>query len=247
MILTKKIARKRLMITKTKRQMVSREVKIPRKVHFWGVSPAPGKHNAVDSIPMLTALRDYLKLGDKEREVTRILNNKFVKVDGKIVKERRYPVGFMDVVSIEGQDHDYRVLYDSKGRLTLTKDMAKNSGTKLAKVEDKKTTKGGKIQLVLHDGQNIITDDKTIKSGDVLVLKIPEKQIIQTLKFQAGNKAFLTGGSHVGKIATVKKIEIKESSHANLIHFEEGFSTVTDYVFIIGTPKFTFEFNEVAQ
>jgi small subunit ribosomal protein S4e len=51
----------------------------------------------------------------------------------------------------------------------------------------------------------------------------------------------------VGKIATVKKIEIKESSHANLIHFEEGFSTVTDYVFIIGTPKFTFEFNEVAQ
>jgi len=247
MILTKKMVRKRPMITKTKRQMVSREVKIPRKVHFWGVSPAPGKHNAVDSIPMLTALRDYLKIGDKEREVTRILNNKFVKVDGKIVKERRYPIGFMDVVSIEGQDRDYRVLYDSKGRLTLTPDMEKNAGTKLAKVEDKKTTKGGKIQLVLHDGQNIITEDKNIKSGDVLVLKIPEKQILQTLKFQVGNKAFLTGGSHVGKVATVKKIEIKESSHANMIHFEEGFATVTDYVFIIGTPKFTFEFNEVAQ
>lgn len=235
------------MITKTKRQMVSREVKIPRKVHFWGVTPAPGKHNAVDSIPLLTALRDYLKIGDKEREVTRILNGKFVKVDGKIVKERRYPIGFMDVVSIEGQEHDYRVLYDNKGRLTLTEDMQKNTGTKLAKVEDKKTIRGGKIQLILHDGQNIITEDQGIKSGDVLVLKIPEKQILHTLKFQVGNKAFLTGGSHVGKVVTVKKIEIKESSHANMIHFEEGFATITDYVFIIGTPKFTFEFNEVAQ
>ncbi|MHB1470728.1 MAG: 30S ribosomal protein S4e [Thermoplasmataceae archaeon] len=234
------------MITKTKRQMVSRAVKIPRKVHFWGVSPTPGKHNAADSLPMLTALRDYLKLGDKEREITRILNNKLVKVDGKTVKERRYPIGFMDVVSVDGHEHDYRVLYDSKGRLTLTQDMKGNSGTKLAKVEDKKTTKGGKIQLVLHDGQNIITEDKSIKSGDVLVLKLPGKEILQILKFQVGNKAFLTGGSHVGKVATVKKIEIKESSHANMIHFEEGFSTVTDYVFIIGTPKFTFEFNEVA-
>ena len=232
------------MINKTKRQMVPPTVMIPRKTYFWSATPSTGKHNRKSSVALLTVLRDYAKLGDKEREITRILAAGEVKVDGRVTKERRTAVGFMDVISIPSIKKIYRVIYDNKGRLTIRQESEKNSEIKPMKVMKKVITTGGKIQLSFHDGQNILTDDKGIHPGDVLIMKMPEKEIKEIIKMQPGNKVFLTGGSHVGKIATVKKIEIKESSHANLVHFQEDFSTVTDYAFPISGPRYTFEIPE---
>lgn len=235
------------MITKTKRLMASRVVNIPRKTFFWSPSARAGRHNKESAVPLLTILRDYLHIGDKEREITRILANGLVKVDGKIVKDRRFPVGFMDVVSIDQIDKSYRVVYDTRGRLVIADESKENSERKLMKVLDKKTIKGGKTQLTLHDGQGILTEDKSIKPGDVLIVKLPEKSVEHVLKLQPGNKAFLVGGSHVGKTVTVKKIEIKKSSYANLVHFEEDFSTISDYVFVVGGPKYSFEVPKVGE
>ncbi len=229
------------MINKTKRQMVPSTVMIPRKTYFWSVTPQTGKHNKESAIALLTVLRDYAKLGDKEREITRILSAGEVKIDGRVVKERRTAVGFMDIISIPAIKKSYRVMYDTKGRLVIREEIEKNSDLKPMKVMKKVITKGGKIQLSFHDGQNIITNDASIKPGDVLIVKVPEKEIKEVIKMQAGNKVFLTGGSHVGTVATVKKIEIKESSHANLIHFQEDFSTITDYAFPVSGPRYAFD------
>ena len=228
------------MINKTKRLVISRATKIPRKVFFWGATPNAGKHTGESSVALLTVLRDYLKLGDKEREVTRMLNSGFIKLDGRIVKERKTAVGFMDVISVVPLNQHYRVLYDSKGRLVVKEEDVKNSNIKPMKVFNKITTKGGKTQLVLHDGQNFITEDKSISTGDVLIMTVPEKKVQHIIKMQPGNKAFLTGGAHVGSTGTIKKVEVKESSTSNLVHFEEGFSTIADYTFIIAGPKSSF-------
>lgn len=228
------------MINKTKRLVISRAVKIARKEYFWAATPMTGRHNKENSVALLTVIRDYLKLGDKEREVTRMLNNGLVKVDGRVTKSRKTALGFMDVISVESLKLYYRIVFDNKGRLVVRKEEEKNSVYKPKKVTNKITTKGGKTQLVFHDGANILSDDKNIATGDVIVLKVPENSIEQVLKMQPGNKAFLTGGEHVGSIGTIKKVEIKESSGKNLIHFEEGFSTVSDYAFVIGSPKYTF-------
>lgn len=229
------------MITKTKRLMISRSVKIPRKTYFWGASPRPGKHNRKDSMALLTALRDYLKVGDKEREITRILVNGLVKVDGRVVKDRRFPVGFMDIISLEQVGKSFRLLYDKKGGLVLGEESKENSDKKLMKVMNKITVKGGKTQLSFHDGQIITTENKDVNTGDVVLVTIPDKKIQEVMKLQPGNKVFLTGGSHAGNIATIKKIEIKESSHKNLIHFEEGYSTITDYAFVVSGSKYSYE------
>lgn len=229
------------MINKTKRLVIPRVTKIPRKNFFWGATPNPGKHTKESSVALLTVLRDYLKLGDKEREVTRMLNSGFVKIDGRVVKSRKTAVGFMDVISIVPTDEHFRVVYDMKGRLIVNKEDEKKSTLKPMKVYNKITTKSGKTQLVLHDGQNFITEDKTISTGDVLILNVPEKKIQHVIKMQPGNKAFLTGGAHVGNIGTIKKVEVKESSGRNLVHFEEDFSTVADYTFMIAGPKYSFE------
>ena len=228
------------MINKTKRLVISRAAKIPRKNFFWGATPDAGKHSRESSVALLTVLRDYLKLGDKEREITRMLNSGFIKLDGKIVKSRKTAVGFMDVISVVPMEKHYRVLYDNKGRLIVREEDEKSSTIKPMKVFNKITTKAGKTQLTLHDGQNFLSDDKSISTGDVLIMSVPEKKVQHVIKMQPGNKAFLTGGSHVGNIGTIKKVEVKESSASNLVHFEEDFSTISDYTFVIAGPKYSF-------
>ncbi|MEM0158011.1 MAG: 30S ribosomal protein S4e [Thermoplasmataceae archaeon] len=233
------------MINKTKRLMVPRSVDIPKKTFFWGSTPTPGSHSAERSVTLLTLLRDYLHYGDKEREITRILNSGFVKVDGKIAKERRRGVGFMDLVELAPLKKSYRIIYDKKGRLQAVPEKESLVNVKLLKVLDKISNAPGKFQLCFHDGQNIVTEDTDITPGDVLVVQIPEKKVLNILKLQSGNKVFLTGGSHVGSVATVKKVEVKESSGSNLIHFEEGFSTIAEYAFPISSPKYQYEMPEV--
>ena len=50
------------------------------------------------------------------REVTAILMQRHVKVDGKVRTDATYPAGFMDVVQIEKTDEHFRLIYDTKGR-----------------------------------------------------------------------------------------------------------------------------------
>ena len=232
-------------ISKTKRHMLPRVVKVPRKEYFWGTSAIAGKHNTKSSVPLLHVLRDYLHLGDKEREITRILNAGMVLIDGRKVKERRTSVGFMDLISVVPNNEHFRIVYDKKGRLVPKKEIERFSSTKFLKVEGKNTIRGGKTQIVLHDGQNFISSQDLVP-GDVIVAKLPEKSIEEVLKMQPGSKVYITGGSHIGETATIKKIEVKKSSSANLVEMEEGFETVSDYVFVIGTQRFSYDFEEAA-
>ncbi len=228
------------MITRTKRQMLPRVVKVARKEYFWGASARPGRHSTESSVPLLHVLRDYLHLGDKEREITRILNSGFVLVDGKKVKDRRIGVGFMDLVTVVPTSQNYRVLYDRRGRLVLRNESEKFAGVKYLRVKNKRTVSDRKTQLSFHDGQNTISD-ADLTPGDVVTVKLPEKKFQEILKMQPGSKVFITGGSHVGETATVKKIEVKKSSSANLVEMEEGFETISDYVFVIGSSKSFYE------
>ena len=234
------------MITKSNRQTIPRVIQIPRKTFFWGVSAVPGGHRKDESIPMLHILRDYLKIGDKEREITRILNDGQVLVDGRKIKQRRYAAGFMDIISIPSMKKHYRILYDKRGKLRPYEEKEASAQVKLKKVKGKYTTEGGKIQLLLHDGQNFITSDSTIRPGDVVAVHVPDKKIESVIKLQPGTRAFLTGGSHVGTQAVIKNIEISKSSGSNLIHMEEGFSTISDYVFPIAGGKFSYQVPEQA-
>ncbi|MCL4444824.1 MAG: 30S ribosomal protein S4e [Candidatus Thermoplasmatota archaeon] len=227
-------------INKTKRHMLPKVVKVPRKEYFWGTSARAGKHSRESSVALLHVLRDYLHAGDKEREITRILNSGFVLIDGKKIKDRRTAVGFMDLITLVPTNESFRVIYDNKGRLVLKKENEKYLAIKLMRVSNKKTIDGGKVQIVFHDGQNMISD-LDVRTGDVITVSLPDRKPGEVYKLQPGSRAFITGGSHVGETGTVKKIEVKKSSSANQVEFEEGFETISDYVFIIGTARSSYD------
>ena len=184
-------------------------------------------------------MRDILKLANSSREVRRILHDGNVMVDGNIVRDHRFPVGLFDVITIPKIDSSYRVLLDRKQRLMLHK--VSDSGIKLYRINDKTNVKGGAIQLNLHDGSNIISDEFSYRTSDSVLVSLPERKVLQHLVYKPGNLALITGGAHSGELATIKEIRKVRSSMPNTVSLRStyDFETVEDYVFVIGknTPE----------
>ena len=205
----------------------------------WTVKPSPGPHSIEGSLPLLIIVRDILQLADNAREARIILNNGEILVDGRIRKDYKFPVGFMDVIQIPKTKKAYRVLPDERGRLALHPIEKENIDFKLCRIEDKTTIKGGKTQLNLHDGRNFITDGE-YKTGDVLVLNVPEQEIKDHIKFESGTIGLITGGKHIGEKGTVKEINITHGSMPNTVLMETNqktFQTLQEYVFVLGKDK----------
>ena len=97
----------------------------------------------------------------------------------------------------------------------------------------KTTIKGAKTQVHLHDGRNLLfNENPEYKTGDSLVISLPDQEVKSYHKFEEGSIAYLTGGNHIGELATVRGQDIKRSSKANEVQFDD-FGTISDYVFII--------------
>ena len=186
-------------------------------------------------MPLGVILRDVLGLAHSRREAKRMVATRKVLVDGKIESDSGRGVGLMDVLTV-GEDH-YRCVLDENGKLRYRSIPAKNSSSKLCRVMGKTTIRGGKTQVHLHDGRNITVDDaKKYNSGDTLVISLPDQEVSGHHAFSEGVLAYLTGGSHIGSTAKVVSKDVKRSSKANEVQFED-FGTVADYVFVIGSKK----------
>ena len=177
-----------------KRYKAPKSWPIHPKEDTWTVKPSAGSHAIIDSIPLTLVIRDILKLADNAREAKRIINSGNVLVDGRIVKDYKFPVGFMDIVEIPKTGESYRVLLDRKGRLQL--DSIDDNNSKLCKIVNKTTIKGGKTQLNLHDGKNVIIDEDDYSVGDVISLKVPEQEINEAFALAEGATVLVTGGKH---------------------------------------------------
>jgi small subunit ribosomal protein S4e len=220
-----------------KRYKAPKHWPIHPKENKWTVKPNAGPHAIEESLPLLLIVRDILKVADNSREAKRIINNGDILVDGRIRKDYKYPVGFMDVIEIPKTESVYRVLPDEKGRLILFPIAAENKEFKLCKITDKTTIKGGKTQLNLHDGRCHLDEGK-YKVGDVIILKVPEQEISEVISFEDGTIGLITGGKHIGEIGRIKEINITKSSMPNTVEMEtedkKTFLTLKDYVFVIG-------------
>jgi small subunit ribosomal protein S4e len=210
---------------------------IPRKTHSWVAKTCPGPHSADESIPLLSIVRDMLKVADNARECKRVLYEGKVLVDGKIQKDYKLPVGIFDVVSLPLLNLQYRMLKDDRGRFYLSQ-LESGHVRKLARIENKTTLKGGLQQLNLSDGSNVLYDGD-YKAGDSLVLSIPDKKVEDRIEFKVGNLAMVVDGKHTGQMGTIKDIIVVKSSQPNrvVISGKKEFETIVDYVYMIGREE----------
>ena len=218
-----------------KRISVPKTYNVKRKSYTWITKASPGPHDKT-ALTITVLMRDILGVAKDTKELKKILNNGELLVDGKIRKDIRFPVGFMDVVSVPKSKLYYRVSYDHLGRFNCKSIKEKETGLKLVSIKNK-IRQGSMYQITTNDGRSInvkLTEGKKLATNDSLLIKVPSQEIVKHLEFKNGSKAFIIGGKHVGQIATIK--ESKEDGVVITID-KNDYKTIKNYVFVIGENK----------
>jgi len=188
-----------------KRFNAPRSWMIDRKVRTFITKPNPGAHPIERALPIGFVLQSA-GLAHTAREVKKVMLAQEIIVDGRRVKDPRFPVGLFDSVEVPAAKQAYRIGIDTKGRLVLNTD-AKDLRHKPCRIVGKKMLNGGKLQVNLIDSRNLQVDKAAYKVGDTLVIEVPSQKVIKHLKLEPGANVLLTAGRHVGKIARVSNLD----------------------------------------
>ena len=208
---------------------------IKRKGIKFVAKPSPGTHKIGMSLPLNVILRDILGYANSNREVKFILGKRNVTVDGIRRNDYRFPVGLLDVLSLNNLDEHFRVILDKKGKISLIKIGKDESSLKLCKITGKSIVKG-KIQLNLYDGKNIVVQKNGYKLGDSILLTLGKKnEIKEKISLDKGVLIYLTGGKHIGQVGKVQDIIGNRILYKT--ETEDSVETLKEYAFPIGKDK----------
>ncbi|MCD6478207.1 MAG: 30S ribosomal protein S4e [Candidatus Aenigmarchaeota archaeon] len=200
------------------------------------VVSSPGPHDKETSIPLLILIRDILKYAESAREAKKIINEGKVYVDGKVRKNYKYPVGIFDVIWIPDTKEIMRIVPGEK-RLNVVKIPENEKNIKLCRIENKTIVKGGKTQLNLNDGKNLLVEKDSYKTGDSLVIEVPVLKINKHIKRDEGIICMIVKGKNKGRMGIIKKIKKTEGSQPNLVSVELSQRLIDlpeSYVFVVG-------------
>lgn len=127
-----------------------------------------GPHRRRECIPVTVLLRNRLRYALTRQEAIKISRDKegLIKVDGKIRRDPRFPLGMMDVVTIEKTNEHFRILYDVKGRFQAHKIDAKEASFKLCAIKRKAMGKNRIPYVVTHDGRTLRYPHPDVKKHD---------------------------------------------------------------------------------
>jgi small subunit ribosomal protein S4e len=214
---------------------------IAKKTKKFITKTAPGPHNA-NAMPITVWLRDQMGLARNLKEVKQILHQNDVIINGKACRDPRMGIGIFDIIALPKINRYYRILRDKNGRHVSIPIDAEAAKTRLCKIKNKTIIAGGRVQLNLRYGANIIADN-TYKSNDSVVISLqPEDRfkIIDHFPFAAGNMAMVIGGKHSGKVARILEIVAVPGSVSNKIVLRDEttgitFDTISPYIYMVGT------------
>jgi small subunit ribosomal protein S4e len=190
-----------------------------------------------ECIPLVILLRNRLKYALTAAEVKFIVRGRMIKIDGKVRTDTTFPAGFMDVVSIEKTNENFRLLYDPKGRFTIQRITPAESRYKLCRVVKKYVAPGGVPYIATSDLRVIRYPDPLINVHDTIKYDLESKKILDIVPFEVGNLIMVVGGSNIGRVGVVLSREKHPGSH-DIVHMKDAaghtFATRLDNVFLIG-------------
>jgi len=207
---------------------------LKKKESVFVIRPYPGAHPLKLGMA-ITLILKKLDLAKTTREAKKILTQKEILVDGRRVKDTKFCIGFMDILSLKDIKEDFRILLDEKGRLVPIKISDKEKSQKLCKLIGKSKVKGGKIQLNFSDSRNLLVDKEDYKVGDSLLLEVPSQKILQHFPLAKNMTIYLVGGKHRGTVGIIEEIQneniiIKDKQNNKI-------ETSKQFAFVIGKEK----------
>ena len=206
---------------------------VPRKQETFVIRPR-GAHPLARSIPLQVVVRNILGLSDTAKEARAVLSQGKILVDKKPRKDPAYGLGLMDVLEVPDLKKSYRVEMGSRG--LILKEAPANK--KLCKIIGKTTVRGGKHQLNLHDGRNILGGTKAHNVGDTIVISLPDQKILDHLPLKKGSHVLVIKGKNQGVKGTITKVTERETltGRATVALDVKGkkVETLKSYVVVLG-------------
>jgi small subunit ribosomal protein S4e len=216
--------------------------RIAKKANKFVTKTAPGPHSA-GAMPVAVWLRDHMGIARTMKEIKKILSDRSVIVNGRPCRDPRMGIGVFDIISIPKMGRNYRILLDKKGNFISVPIDDEAAKSRLCKIAGKTVIRGGRIQLNLRYGANLIADN-TYCPKDSVVLSLEEENrfaIVDHFPFAVGNTAMVIGGKHSGKVGRIAEIVKVPGSIPNRVYLEDEsgdrFDTIEDYIFMVGREQ----------
>ncbi len=182
-----------------KRQAAATNLPIKRKGTTY---IARALSNPYNSVPLLIALRDMLKLVKTRKELEKMIKLKLLKINWRIARDYRDSINIFNILEA---DKKYILTILKTGRFAFEE---ATSSDRLCKVTGRKLLSGGKIQLNLHDGTNLLSNDK-INIEDSVYLS-QENKIKKHLSLEKNVKVFVMSGKYKGFRGVVSGLDKKK-------------------------------------
>ncbi len=220
--------------------------KIPRKGYKFVPRPKPGRHPLNMSLPLAVVLRDIMGLATTYIEAKKIIRLGKVLVDGEVVREARFAIGLMDIVSIPSTNKNYRVVPRFRRGLELLEISEDEAKIKPCQVKRKQHVDGGSIQFTLHDGRNLqfppnSPEVHSISVGDTFLIELPSKTVRTVFKRVEGSYCLITAGSRMGLHGKLISMEVERrypaKRHAVIESSIGRVTTILDYFMPVGEDK----------
>ncbi len=179
-----------------KRNKLTTKIPIARK----GTSyVARARSNYKFGVPVVIAVRDILKLARTSKEVKYAVSKGLIKINGRKVKDINECVKLFNILEAE-KKFVLTILPTGRFSLKETKD-----NFKTCKIIGKKIMKNKKVQFNLHDGTNLVSNEK-LNIGDSLEFGFDSK-IKKIVHLNKGAKAFVISGRNIGLEGKVEEVK----------------------------------------
>ena len=196
------------------RSEIDTKIPIPRKGTKYVARALSHKNN---SVPVVVAVRDMLKLARTAREVNEMIKQKLLKINGREVKDYRESVCLFNILEA-GKSYFLILTENGKFKFEETKSVEE----RLCKVIGKKLQKKNKIQLNMHDGSNILADDK-ININDSVYLDFSGK-IKKHIPLEKGKECIVVKGKYLGEKGKIEQLDNGKAE----VKFNKDKSSVLD-------------------
>lgn len=181
---------------------------------------AVSSHNDSESIPIVFALRDVLKIAKTKREVKKICMDKNVKVNGRVRVDIAFPIQYRDILQIEKIGKTYILVRKNK-RFQFEEIKNNSAKNKVVKIRGKKILGKGRVQANLQDGGNFLIKE-SFSCGDSAVVDFEKNSITKIIPLKTGAKVEIIKGKHIGSEGKIVQEKGEGKSMAYEVKMEDG-------------------------
>lgn len=214
------------------RLAASRYPRVHRKESQYLAKPTLGRHKLYRSVALLVVLRDKLGLAANANEARKAIKTGNIEVNGKIVKDDKFSIGFGDTIKIVPSKETFKIGVAKYADIRIEK-VGEKQGERVLKVVGKYLAGKGRVMIRLYDGSTI-SGSKEVKVNDSVM--VTEGKVKEVLKFAHGSKCLVVEGTHASESGVIKEIKKGTATSVASVKIEgkEGtFETPVENIMVV--------------